>query len=133
MPFLPAGFKRIKGYENYAINLQGEILSISRKMWNGHKYWQSKNRMLKPTVAKNGYLVVGFSVGPRNNHNSKTKYIHRLLALTFISNPQNKKCINHKDGNKLNNSLENLEWCNYRQIQEKCGMVIDIGNQKIEC
>jgi len=50
----------------------------------------------------NGYNVVSIK--------GKTLYLHRLVGLTFLDNPENKKCINHKDGNKLNNRLENLEW-----------------------
>ena len=45
-----------------------------------------------------------------NNRIQKIHKIHRLLAEHFISNPENKPCINHKDGNKLNNDLNNLEW-----------------------
>ena len=42
-------------------------------------------------------------------------YIHRAIALAFIPNPENKPCINHKDGNKLNNSIDNLEWCTHQE------------------
>ena len=43
--------------------------------------------------------------------NRKNRNIHRIIAETFIPNPDNLPCVNHKDGNKLNNSVENLEWC----------------------
>lgn len=52
------------------------------------------------------YLAVGVSV----NGKYTKRHVHRLLALTFIPNPENKEEVNHKDGNKLNNSLDNLEW-----------------------
>lgn len=46
----------------------------------------------------------------RKNHN-----VHRVIAETFIPNPNNLPCVNHKDGNKLNNSVDNLEWCTYSE------------------
>jgi len=73
----------------------------------------SKNRhgdyLLKPINKKlstrHGYFVVGLC--------GKTKLLHRLLAQVFIPNPKNLPCINHIDGNKKNNAINNLEWCSY--------------------
>lgn len=62
-------------------------------------------------VAKNGYCTVNII----ENNKSTVMYIHRLLALTFIPNPENKRTVNHIDGNKLNNSLSNLEWSTDRE------------------
>ena len=47
--------------------------------------------------------------------NRKQRNIHRVIAETFIPNPQNKPCVNHKDGNKLNNDVANLEWCTHSE------------------
>lgn len=57
-----------------------------------------------------GYKYITFSTGNKKN---KKIPLHRVLALAFIKNPENLPCVNHKDGDKLNNSLENLEWCSY--------------------
>lgn len=56
-----------------------------------------------------GYLVITL----HKKGNSKTYKIHRLVALAFIPNPQNLPCINHRDEDKANNKVENLEWCDY--------------------
>lgn len=47
--------------------------------------------------------------------NRKNRNVHRVIAETFIPNPNNFACVNHKDGNKLNNSVDNLEWCTYSE------------------
>ncbi len=50
-----------------------------------------------------------------NDGTNKLCYLHRLLAITFIPNPDNKPVVNHKDSNKLNNSIDNLEWATYQE------------------
>ena len=64
--------------------------------------------MLKPTPDPKGYLRLGFSINGKL-HRFK---LHRLVAQTFIPNPDNLPQVNHKDENKTNNSVDNLEWCN---------------------
>jgi len=64
-----------------------------------------KNKILKPEI-RSGY----YSVNIYHNGCRYKKTIHRLMALEFISNPENKPEVNHKDGFKLNNELTNLEW-----------------------
>lgn len=63
-----------------------------------------------PTFYRNGYKCVGLWC---RNRKGKTEYVHRILGKAFISNPKDLPCINHKDGDKLNNALDNLEWCTY--------------------
>lgn len=66
------------------------------------------NKILKPNYMKNGYLSVELF---EKHGKSKRCLIHRLVAETFIPNPDNKPCVNHKDENKHNNAVNNLEWC----------------------
>lgn len=101
--------KEILGYEGfYSVNESGDIfglpISIIRK--NGRKYI-SKRRGISPSINSTGYYVVSL----RKNGVQKTEKVHRLVAKTFLVNTQNKTDVNHIDGNKLNNCIENLEWC----------------------
>lgn len=65
--------------------------------------WSTKvNRFLKPYLQKTGYVTYSINGGKN--------YAHRLIASAFISNPQNKRTVNHIDGNKQNNNVTNLEW-----------------------
>lgn len=68
---------------------------------------KSKRKIRKICTSKCGYSVVNLS----NSKTFKKFYIHRLVASAFINNPNNYNEINHKDENKTNNSVENLEWC----------------------
>lgn len=97
---IPDGFKPIPGYgDRFYVNSKGEILSDSAYSAN------NKGRRILKQSDNNGYKTVTI--------NGKTTYVHRLIALTFIPNPNNLPCINHKDENKLNNNVENLEWCTH--------------------
>lgn len=102
-------WKPIKDFEClYEINNLGEIRSLDREVIysNGVKHIH-KGKMLKPRKDKYGYLNIVLN----KNGKSKTFKVHRLVAITFIPNPNNLPEVNHKDENKLNNSINNLEWC----------------------
>lgn len=90
--------KPLKGFENlYTIEEDGTIYNSK----TGH--------IIKARPDKDGYLRVSLWNGDKQF----TRFVHRLLAETFIPNPQNLPLINHKDENKTNNSLSNLEWCTH--------------------
>ena len=77
---------------------------------NQNNSWKLKEpRILKPKNNGRGYLYVILSI----NGVHYNRYIHRLVAQTFIENPSSYKEINHKDGNKENNAISNLEWCDH--------------------
>lgn len=70
-------------------------------------------KILKPKTYENGYIKVNMT-----KNAGKTKIlrgVHRLVALAFIANPQNKNCINHKDNNPKNNHISNLEWVTHKE------------------
>ena len=94
-------WKDIKDYEGlYQVSNWGRVKSLN---YNGTR----KPRLMTPSETKKGYLVVHL----RKNGESKTCRVHRLVAKTFIPNPNNLPQINHLDEDKTNNRVENLEWC----------------------
>lgn len=93
-------FKDIEGYE--------DLYQISNK---GNVYSKKSKRIKKPGIDKDTYLYVNLY------KEGKAKYfrIHRLVALHFIENPENKPQVDHMDNNKQNNCIENLRWCDQRE------------------
>lgn len=97
-----AKWKDIKGYNGkYKISDNGKVRN------------SKNNNILKGSINNRGYI----SVSLYNNITKKTKCfkVHRLVAQEFIPNYQNYKEVNHIDGNKLNNNVNNLEWCNRKE------------------
>lgn len=74
---------------------------------NGIVY--KNNIPIKLSINNDGYYVVNLKI----DNKYKTYNVHRLVALHFIPNPYNLPIVNHKDENKLNNNVDNLEWCDY--------------------
>ena len=97
--------KETKGV--YQISSKGRVKRVG-KYSNQFTSWYDE-KILKPAIHERGYLFVQLSI----NKKILRRYIHRLVAEAFIPNPENKKTVNHKDGNKKNNCVENLEWCTY--------------------
>lgn len=105
-------WKDILGYEGlYQVSNLGRVKSL-----NYHK--TRKEHILKPTNC-HGYLRVNLS----KNKNRKSYLVHRLVGEAFISNFDNLPEINHKDENKHNNCVENLEWCD-RQYNNTYGTML---------
>jgi hypothetical protein len=108
-------WKTIDGYENYQISNLGNVKSLDR-IRNGvgtFKNCSIKGRILKPMKTKKGYLVVDL----RNYNIRKITPIHRLVAIAFIDNIENKPQVNHINGIKTDNRLDNLEWCTNSENQ----------------
>lgn len=100
-------WREIQDYPTYKVSNLGRVLSNPHVIHMPHQDVLSKPRLLKQRRKENGYMQVNLS---KNNH-AKNFYAHRLVASAFIPNPFNLPEINHKDENKENNSVSNLEWC----------------------
>ena len=98
----------------YQVSNFGRIRSKLRMVRNGSGEYELNGVILQPVADSKGYLRVSFCV----NRLMKTFKVHRLVALTFIENPLNLPQVNHKDGNKQNNNVENLEWINNSDNQK---------------
>ena len=102
-------WKDIKDFEGYyQVSNHGEVKSIAREVpaynrFNSYEY-KVKEKILKP----NNRRYCGVTLVKDGNRKYPT--VHRLVAETFLPNPHDKKTVNHKDGNKHNNNLSNLEW-----------------------
>ena len=99
-------FKDVVGFE--------DLFKISNK---GNLWSKRSQKILKQHIHKNGYYVCSTKIGGRKGVDKCFK-IHRLVAEAFIPNPENKPTVNHKDTNKLNNNVENLEWATHSEQTE---------------
>ena len=101
-------WKDIIGYKGlYQISSFGRVKSVERYVKHSYGGTQFlRERILRPTSKYNHYLRISLCKDAK----MMSYDIHRVIALHFIPNPENKEYVNHIDGNKQNNSLENLEW-----------------------
>lgn len=104
-------WKDVKGYEGlYQVSNLGRFKSLERVLIRnrkGNSKLPIKEKILKPYYCKKGYLRIGF----RKDKKLITFSTHRIIAQHFIDNPENKPQINHINGIKDDNRIENLEWC----------------------
>lgn len=102
-------WKDIKDFEGlYQGSNCGRAKSLDRYVkGKGHSLQFKKGRILKPMKDPNGYLKVNLC----KDGKVKAFTVHRLVAEAFLPNPHNYPCVNHKDENKQNNNVSNLEWC----------------------
>ena len=101
-------WKDIEGYEGYyMVSNMGRVKSVERTARIGRGYRTVPERILKTCKTVKGYLYVYLY----KDGKAKWYRIHRLVATAFCENPEGYTEVNHKDENKQNNCMENLEWC----------------------
>lgn len=98
---------------NYYVSQDGRVFRRNK----GYRHVGEHLRELTPFKMKEGYLKI-------NTTFNGTTLIHRLVAEAFIPNPDNKPCVNHKNGIKTDNRVENLEWCTYAENNQHA---LDVG------
>lgn len=108
---MPKKYYDIKDFTGYVVDKQGNIYSMlprgCRDRYDRSK-WNRKPKLIRPRKTHKGYCRVYMrrdSTGKRED-----AYIHRIVAETFLPNPENKSQVNHKDCNPSDNALSNLEW-----------------------
>lgn len=111
--------RTLSNFSNYFIYSDGQVFS------------QKKNQYLPFQKTRDGYLVVTLQ---SDEGDRKTFKVHRLVALCFIENPDNKETVNHKDGNKENNQVSNLEWSTRSEQSQHAwdnGLIKDLESRKL--
>ena len=139
-------WKSIKDYEGYyEVSNLGKIRSLDRtikqvcsKDKTKYQYNKYKGKLIKPSLINSGYYIVSLC---KNKHYRKY-LVHRLVAEAFLGHSILETQVNHKDENKLNNNLSNLEWCtpsynlkfNDRsaKIGSKLGKIVYMYNNNLE-
>jgi hypothetical protein len=95
-------YKQIEGYSNYWVSTEGEVISLRNP---------NSPKILKPQMLESGYMQVRLY----KNNVGKTKTVHRLVCSAFLPNFYQKKTVNHKDKDRTNNKLWNLEWATQKE------------------
>ena len=104
-------WKPAVGYESsYMVSNLGRVKTIPRRVMTHNNGYIDIPELIKTQPKNNqGYAQVGL----KHNGVSSRVFVHRLVATTFIPNPNNLPCVNHKDEDITNNCVDNLEWCSY--------------------
>lgn len=120
-------WRDVIGYEGkYQVSCLGRVRSVERLIKTNRFNITKlvKGRIMKLKLRREGYLEVNLWLEGKY----KTHKVHRLVAMAFIANPNNYKEINHKDENKANNHIDNIEWCtskynvNYGSRNKRCAL-----------
>jgi len=130
-------WKAVKGYEGYyEVSSMGRVRSVDHYVRTGIKHNSAvkrKGHMLKQNEKRNGYLTVDLS----KDNRVKNISVHRIVAVAFLPMVDGKTCVNHKNLNKHDNRVENLEWCSYGEnTKHAINNGVNMGNglkRKIRC
>ena len=111
-------WKPVKGYEgSYEVSNLGNVRSLSRVVHRTTSDRFVRGQTMSKQLMPNGYE----SVTLRKNGRQRRLYVHRLVAEAFLPNEQSLREVNHRDENKSNNTLENLEWCSHSYNMKYAG------------
>lgn len=103
--------KKIEGSKDYTVSSKGEVFN-------------SKGLLLRPKLTVTGYLSIGYVT---DSGKKKHEFVHRIVAKTFIPNPENKGLVNHKNGIKTDNVISNLEWVTPSENMRHAVSTLKIG------
>lgn len=105
-------WRGVVGYEDcYMVSNKGNVKSKDRYVFNGKVNYFKEGRKISIAKSDTGYGIVSLY----KNGKAKMFKVHRLVAMSFIENIEEKRFVNHKDGDKLNNFIENLEWVTHSE------------------
>jgi len=106
-------WKKIEGFENYEVSNYGNVKRLDSLVYQLGKFYKYKGRILKQETTR-GYKRVTLS----KLNITKRFLVHRLVSVYFLENTNEKPCVNHIDGNRLNNNYLNLEWVTYSENEK---------------
>lgn len=119
-------WREIKGYEGlYEVSTKGNVRGLDRYVTQLTCHGNYMTRLYKGCIVKPRIGKVGYKYLHLSKDGVRTTFkVHRIVAINFINNPHNKPEVNHKDGNKINNDVNNLEWVTSSENKKHA---IDLG------